>query len=93
LEALDIIDLKENPRGDLDRSESVVDPLLDDATWSRGKDTDCVRQAAVSHLADHVIRAHLKRVRLAPVRDHHSGQPRRCSEGTANANLVRAPPN
>jgi hypothetical protein len=66
LEALGSVDLNEIPGSDPGRTESVVKLLLDYESdiVARGRIQAALGKAAVPHLANHVVRAHLERVRL-----------------------------
>jgi hypothetical protein len=93
LEELGVIGLREVPLGDVDRPQSVVDLLLDDEcdVVARGRIQAVLGKAAVPHLADHVVRTHLERVRLKSY-----AMVTRAGEADAldvidNANMVRAP--
>lgn len=93
LEALGAISLKEIPRGDIDRLESVIDLHLDYEceVVARGRIQTVLGKAAVPHLADHVVRAHLERVRLESYAMITQVGHADALAVIANANLVRAP--
>ena len=93
LKALGVVDLPEVPRGDIDRSESVVDLLLDYEcdVVARGRIQTVLGKAAVPRLADHVVRAHLERVRLESYAMITQAGQADALGVIASANLVRAP--
>ena len=93
LEELGVIGLSEVPRADVDRSESVVDLLLDDecAVVARGRIQAVLGKAAVPHLADHVVRTHLERVRLESYVIVTQAGEADALDVIAKANMVRAP--
>jgi hypothetical protein len=93
LQALSIVDLKEIPRGEPDRTESVADLLLDyeSDVVARGRIQTVLGKAAVPHLADHVVRIHLERVRLESYAIITQAGHADALQVIDNANLVRAP--
>lgn len=93
LQAMSIIGLTGIGRGDLDRSESVVDLLLDYEcdVVARGRIQTVLGKAAVPHLADHVVRAHLERLRLESYAMITQAGHADALEIIENANRVRAP--
>jgi hypothetical protein len=93
LEELGVIGLREVPRGDIDRSQSVVDLLLDDEcdVVARGRIQAVLGKAAVPHLADHVVRTHLERVRLESYKVVTQAGETDALDVIDNANMVRAP--
>jgi hypothetical protein len=93
LQALSIVDLKEIPRGESDRTESVADLLLDyeSDVVARGRIQTVLGKAAVPHLADHVVRVHLERVRLESYAMITQAGHADALQVIDNANLVRAP--
>ncbi|WP_431240880.1 AAA family ATPase [Mycolicibacterium aichiense] len=93
LAARKLIGLGEAPRRDLGRSESIVDLLLDYEcdVVARGRIQNVLGKAAVPHLADHVVRAHLERVRLESYAIITQAGHADALAVIANANKVRAP--
>lgn len=93
LDALGLTSLKEIRRRDHDRSESVVDLHLDFEcdVVARGRIQTVLGKAAVPHLADHVVRTHLERVRLESYAVITQAGHANASEIIANADIVRAP--
>jgi hypothetical protein len=66
LEELGLIEVSAVPRADIDRNEPIVELLTDHEcdVVARGRIQDVLGKAAVPNLADHVVRAHLEKVRL-----------------------------
>lgn len=66
LDARGLIRLEEVPRRNFGRAEAVVDFILDYecGVVTRGRVQSVLGKAVVPHLTDHVVRAHLERVRL-----------------------------
>jgi hypothetical protein len=90
---LGVIDLQEVPRSDVDRTESVVDLLLDNEcdVVARGRIQALLGKAAVPHLADHVVRTHLERVRLESYVIVTQAGAADALDLITNANMFRAP--
>lgn len=93
LQAMNIINLKEMPGGDEERSESVVDSLLDYEcdVVARGRIQTELGKAAVPHLTDHIVRTHLERVRLESYAVITQTGHADALEIIENANRVRVP--
>lgn len=93
LAARGIVDLGEAPRRDLGRSESIVDLQLDyeSDVVARGRIQTVLGKAAVPRMADHVVRAHLERVRLESYAVITQVGHADALAVIANANKVRAP--
>ncbi|OBI28135.1 hypothetical protein A5711_02190 [Mycobacterium sp. E2238] len=76
-----------------DRSLTTVDLLLDSEcdVVARGRVQEVLRKSAVPHLAEHVVRAHLERVRLESYAMVAQTGEADALDVIANANMVRAP--
>lgn len=88
-----LIEMRDVPRLDLDRAESIVDLLLDyqSEVVARGRIQSALGKAAVPHLAEHVVRTHLERVRLESYAVITQVGHTDALAVIANANMVRAP--
>jgi hypothetical protein len=93
LEELGVIGLSDGRSGDVDRSQSMVDLLLDDEcdVVARGRIQAVLGKAAVPQLANHVVRTHLERFRLESYAVVTQAGEADALDVIANANMVRAP--
>ncbi|MCV7094248.1 hypothetical protein [Mycobacterium kubicae] len=93
LQELKIVDLKEISSDPPDTTESVTYLLLDYESdiVARGRIQAVLGKAAVPHLADHVVRTHLERVRLESYAMITQVGHADAMQVIDNANLVRAP--
>lgn len=93
LQSLSIVSLKEISSDQPGTTESVTDLLLDYESdiVARGRIQSELGKAAVPHLANHVVRVHLERVRLESYRIITQAGFADAMQVIDHANLVRAP--
>lgn len=93
LAELNLIDLKQVPRADMDRSEAIVELCIDDEcdVVVRGRIQAMLGKAAVPQLANHIVHAHLERVRLESYRIITQASDADALDVLRTASMVRNP--